>query len=119
MTEDVTMKPRTRVIWTAAERAEWLALFECSGQTAAEFCRRNDLSLATLYFWLRQQRGTAVAEDGALVEVPLAVTPVPDRTAAAHVVGLQLPSGLRLQVPVGVDTAWLGALLQSLAVAKV
>ena len=72
MTENVMMKPRTRMIWTAAERAEWLALFERSGQSVAEFCRHNDLSPATLYFWLRQQQGAASGEDGALVEVPLA-----------------------------------------------
>lgn len=116
MTENVTVKPRTRVMWSAAERAEWLALFERSGQTAAEFCRQNDLSPATLSFWLRQQQGTSDSEDGALVAVPMAAAP--DRAATA-IVGVELPSGLRLQVPVGADTPWLGALLQSVAAAKV
>jgi len=113
MTENVMMKPRTRVMWTAAERAEWLALYERSGQSAAEFCRQNDLSAATLYFWLRQQQGAPSGEDGALVEVPLAVGALERRTGT--VVGVELPSGLRLQVPVGVDVAWLSALLQSVA----
>ena len=36
MTENVMMKPRTRVMWTAAERAEWLALYERSGQSAQQ-----------------------------------------------------------------------------------
>ena len=113
MTENVTVKPRTRVMWSAAERAEWFALFERSGHTAAEFCRQNDLSPATLPFWLRRQQG-ASGEDSALVEVPLAAAPALELAAAA-IVGVELPSGLRLQVPVGADIAWLGALLRSAA----
>jgi len=112
MTENVMMKPRTRVMWTAAERAEWLALYERSGQSAAEFCRQSDLSPATLYFWLRQQQGAASGQDGELVEVPLAVSTALERRTGG-IVGVELPSGLRLQVPVGVDIVWLSALLQS------
>jgi transposase-like protein len=48
-------KPRTRVIWTPAERAEWLALFEKSGQSVSELCRANDLVPATLSLWRQQQ----------------------------------------------------------------
>jgi hypothetical protein len=43
MTETVISKARTRVHWTAAERDEWLAMFEKSAQTAAAFCRRTAL----------------------------------------------------------------------------
>jgi len=114
MTETVVMKPRTRVMWTAAERAEWLALYERSGQSAAEFCRQNDLSPATLYFWLRQQQGAPSGQDGELVEVPLAVATALERRTSG-IVGVELPSGLRLQVPVGTDISWLSALLQSVA----
>jgi transposase-like protein len=113
MTENVMMKPRTRMMWTAAERAEWLALFERSGQSVAEFCRHNDLSPATLYFWLRQQGATS-EENGALVEVPLAMAAALDRGTVAFVAA-ELPNGLRLQVPVGADITWLSALLQSVA----
>lgn len=65
MAENLGAKPRTRVSWTATERAEWLTLFTKSGRAAAEFCRHNDLSLSpvTLSFWLRQQPGQASCED--------------------------------------------------------
>ena len=56
MTETTISEPRTRVMWSTGERAEWPSLFEPSGQSAAEFCRHNDLSPATLSFWLRQQQ---------------------------------------------------------------
>ena len=71
MAENSSAKPRARVNWTAAERAEWLTLFAKSGCTAAEFCRDNDLSRATLSFWLRQQQGRGSCEESALVKVPL------------------------------------------------
>ena len=112
MTENVMMKPRIRVMWTEAERAEWLALFERSGKNAAEFCRQNDLSPATLHFWLRQQQGARSGEDGALVEVPLAAATALERRTGG-MVGVELPSGLRLQLPVGANIGWLSALLQS------
>jgi len=43
----ISTKVRTRVNWTPAERAQWLSLFEKSGQSVSEFCRANDLPPAT------------------------------------------------------------------------
>ena len=71
MNETMT-KPRTRVTWSVEDRAAWLELFTKSGQTAAEFCRDNDLPQATLSFWLRQSQEVPV-EPGELVEVALPV----------------------------------------------
>lgn len=114
---DVLTKPRTRVMWSAEERAEWLTLFEASGQTAADFCRDNDLPQATLSYWVRQSQEPQACES-TVVEIPrelLAATPM----ARAEVpVSVLLPSGVRLEVPVGTDAGWLGQLLRSLAVAK-
>jgi len=111
-------KPRARVSWSADERAEWLRLFNESGQTAADFARDNDLSPATLSFW-RQQLIATPASDACLVEVPRetvsAATPAP----STAVVTVQLPSGLRFEVPIGLDTAWFGRLLQALVDARV
>ena len=69
-------KPRTRVNWTPAERSEWLALFEKSGQSVNEFCRANDLPPATLSLWRQSQAGTSAGtEGGELVEIsPAALT---------------------------------------------
>jgi hypothetical protein len=38
-------KPNSRVNWTAAERAEWLTMFDKGGQSVSEFCRTNDLNI--------------------------------------------------------------------------
>ncbi len=114
MTETTNSKPRTRVMWSAAERAEWRSLFEQSGQTAAEFCRHNDLSPATLSFWLRQQQEPAVSEESALVEIPQQILASVGGTAVtAH-----LPGGVRLQIAAGTDPAWLAQLVQALAIPR-
>jgi len=69
-------KPRTRVNWTATEKADWLALYEKSGQSVSEFCRTNDLPTATLSAWRSQQKtGVIVGADdepSTLVEIPAA-----------------------------------------------
>ena len=114
------MKPRSRCTWTAAERAEWLALFQRSGQTAAEFCRDNDLSPATLSIW-RQQTQTLPSSDEGLVEVPMptfsepaAKTPVPTVPA----VTVRLPDGMQIQIVAGTDPTWLSQLLRALSPAR-
>jgi transposase-like protein len=108
-------KPRTRVNWTPAERSEWLALFEKSGQNVTEFCRTNDLPPATLSLWRSQQKGDAGGADdgdgGGLVEVPAAAL-IGARTTAA--VKMALPSGVRLEVPTGTDPTWVSVLVKSL-----
>jgi transposase-like protein len=107
--------PRSRVNWTAPERAEWLALFEKSGQTAAEFCRDNDLSPATLSFWLRQQGAPEPEQEPALVEVMM---PTPSTAPASAAVTVRLPSGLRMEITAGTDPKWLAQLLRVLVPAK-
>ena len=102
MNTAVISKPRARVTWSAQERAEWLRLFQQSGQTAAEFCRDNGLSPATLSVW-RQQ--LPEAGDSSLVEIPRDALEAPSSSPSASVVSVRLPSGLRFDVPSGTDTA--------------
>ena len=119
---------RTRVMWSAEERTEWLRLFEQSGQTAADFCRDNDLPQATLSCWVRAAQEPP-AEEPRLVEVPREIlSAVPAvrepvvseaQPIAATAVALQLPSGLRIEIPVGLDMGWFNGLLQSIVNAKV
>jgi transposase-like protein len=108
-------KPRTRVNWTAAEKADWLALCEKSGQSVSEFCRTNDLPPATLSAWRGQQKtGVSVGADdepSTLVEIPAAAL-VGGRLNA--VVRMRLPSGVRIEVASGTDPVWFGALLSTL-----
>jgi hypothetical protein len=113
----VISKPRaTRVTWSAQERAEWLRLFQQSGQTAAEFCRDNGLSPATLSVW-RQQ--LPEASEGSLVEIPQGASGVSVPTPGTRVVAVTLPSGLRFDIPSGIDMTWFGQLLQALADARI
>jgi transposase-like protein len=106
--------PRTRCQWAPQERAEWVALFEKSGQTALEFCRDNDLAPATLSLWRAQLQGAAGDAEGAgeLVEIPLATLSAPSAVSAA--VTMRLPGGVQLQIVAGTDPAWLSALLRAL-----
>ncbi len=104
-------KPRGRVNWTAAERAEWLELYKQSGQSVSEFCRANDLPPATLSLWRQQQAGAR--EPARLVEISGAAlnTSPPAATAA---VSLQLRNGATLQIAPGTDPVWLGSLVSAL-----
>jgi transposase-like protein len=116
------IKARSRVSWSPEERAEWLRLFEQSEQTAAEFCRDNGLSPATLSLW-RQQAAEDENTDSALVQVSpdlvSALAQAPAQAASTPSLSVTLPSGLRFEVPMGLDTAWFGQLLQSLINARV
>jgi transposase-like protein len=113
MAAPAAAKSRTRVNWTPAERAEWLALFEKSNQSVSEFCRANDLPPATLSLWRSQQPSAAAnTEDGGLLEIPIAgLIGEPEDAPAVKV---HLPNGVRLDLVVGTDLAWLGALLKVL-----
>ena len=116
MTETVT-KPRTRVQWSATERAEWLAMFEKSGQSVSEFCRANDLPPATLSLWRSQQSGgaTGAGPDG-IVEIPAAAVEAHVNATAA--VTMQLPGGVRLEIAAGTDPLWLARLARALVPVK-
>jgi transposase-like protein len=110
----LSIKPRT---WSAEERAEWVALFENSGQTALEFCRDNDLSPTTLAFWRSQRKDAATRPDldeAAFVEVPLAALNSGAAPACAAVVTVRLVGGMQLEIVSGTDPAWLSQLLTAL-----
>ena len=112
-----TTKPRTRVNWTAAERAQWLRMFKEGGQTVAEFCRANDLRPATLSAWRRQPADTDV-EDAGLVEIAMSALPATAPGRGTEV-SMQLPNGAKLQIVPGTDPTWLSALVTMLMSAGV
>lgn len=110
-------KPRTRVNWTPAERSEWLALFEKSGQSVSEFCRANDLPPATLSLWRQSQAGTSAgAEGGELVEISPAA--LMNAAGPRATVTIRLPGGIVLETTVDADPAWLGAVVKHLSNAR-
>lgn len=119
MTMTLSAEPRRRVKWTAAERAEWLSLFERSGQTALQFCRANGLSSSTLSFWLHQKRKRMSSNNEPFIELPREVV---NRSAAldSHAlttgITLQLPGGMHLQIMTGTDPVWLAEVIRALPI---
>jgi transposase-like protein len=110
ITPSTPKQRRTRRRWTPQQRAEWVALFDKSGQSVLSFCRDHDLRAATLSLWRAQRRKWG--EDGALVEIPVAALSAPSTHTAA--VTMQLASGARLEIIAGTDPVWLGALVRAL-----
>jgi transposase-like protein len=121
MLEPLKSKRRTRVNWTAQERAEWLELFAKSGRSIAEFCSENELPKSTLANWLRREGEAAQPNGSELVELPRAVvTSVvaeEPRITSGNGVTLQFPGGAWLRIDTGTDPAWLGQWLPGLLTA--
>lgn len=110
----ISTKPRTRVNWTPAERAEWLALFEKSGQSVTEFCRSNGLPSATLSLWRQQQAAAGTTADGGeLVEIESSTLLA--ATGVKYLVTIRVPGGIAIDVSAGADPKWLGTLLKQLS----
>jgi transposase len=111
MTEPTTVS-RSR----AAIRQAWierLARFANAGQSAAQFCAAEGVSVASLYHWKRRLAASAsvpVAPTDAprLLPVRLAGTPTP--------LEVLLPGGAVLRVGPGADPDTLAALLRLLGV---
>lgn len=113
-------KPQTRCRWTPEERAEWVALFEASGQTVSQFCRENDLPVPTLSAWRTQQRTPAEDDqDGGFIEVPAetieaaASSTPPSQSVLAATLQLRV-GNVELSVAAGTDPTWLADLIRAL-----
>jgi transposase-like protein len=114
-------KSRTRTCWSEQDKTEYLALFEQSGLSAADFCRQLGISAATFSLWRRTARGEAppagVGAPGfaqvCLSGLEQGVRPTQPGSAAASVV-IHLPGGTKLEAPVGADVAWLVQLAKTL-----
>jgi transposase-like protein len=109
---------RTRCVWSPAERAEWLALFERSGKSPSEFCRENDLAEATLSLWRRQQRHgeEGAAEDGGFVEIPVARLSAPVEHTEGVPALIVRAGGMTFEFAAGTDPAWLARVLRAVQV---
>jgi transposase-like protein len=116
---ETTIGKRPRRMRSAAERANWVALFERSGKGVKAFCRENELTPSGLWAWRRQLREKAPGGSAAagLVEVPRAVR----RSAAREVadsgtaVRICFPGGTQVDVMAGTEARWLAEVLRTLA----
>jgi len=121
MLEPLKSKRRTRVNWSAQERAEWLELYAKSGRSITEFCSENQLPKTTLANWLRRERIAAQCSGPEFVELSrAAVTAVvteEKRAIPGNGVTLQFPGGAWLRIDSGTDPTWLGQWLPGLLTA--
>lgn len=101
-------KPRVRINTTPEERAEWVRHFEESGKSAPEFCKELGLAESTFAVWRKQVREASNPTNLTFTDMPLSVACEPTSLA------ITLPNGMRLEVPAGFDTVWLGQLLSVL-----
>jgi transposase-like protein len=113
-------KPETqrRRRFTARDRKRLLRLYRQSRQSAADFGRENDVCPSSLWRWLARERrsGLEASSGGELVEIPVAALRAPEATGAA--VSMQITGVARLEVAVGTDPEWLGALVRALPPAR-
>jgi hypothetical protein len=78
---------------------EWrrrLARFDSAGLTVAEFCRREQVSLASYYYWSRR------VEESAGPPLPAAEEPIDEPShnhCASAAIEVWLPGGVRVVVP--------------------
>jgi len=115
----VETAPRGRRVYTQQEKADYLALFEKSEMTQADFCQEMGLNESTFSVWVRAARGeTNVTKTNIVApqfaEVRLSAPTTTETTPAA--VTVQLPSGMKIEVNAATDAVWqgLGLLLKTL-----
>ena len=117
-TPDAKPETQRRRRFTAQDRRRLLRLYRHSGQSAADFGRENDVCPSSLWRWLARERrsGQEASSAGELVEIPMAALHAPGVAGAA--VSMHISGVPRLEVVVGTDPEWLGALVRALPPAR-
>jgi transposase-like protein len=95
--------------YTAQERQDYLEQFGRSGQSQAEFCRRQMLHPVTFSHWWRTMKSVATG----FAEVQASAPPLAPISGAAV---LHLAGGVKLEFALGDEAAWagLGLMLKTL-----
>jgi len=115
---DAKRETQRRRRFTHRDRKRLMSLFRRSGQSAKQFCHEHDVCPSSLWRWLERDRrsGQEASRSGELVEIPMTALRVSDMAGAA--VTLQIGGVGRLEVAVGTDPEWLGALVRALPPAR-
>lgn len=102
--------------FSAEERAQWVELYERSGQSLREFSSEHGLIQSNLSRWRRQRRAGATGKrgGGSFVEVNVSASP----PAAAAPVRVCLSGGMTMEVTSGTDALWLAQVLRALSPAQ-
>lgn len=108
---------KSRRVYSPQERAEFLALFEQSAMSPADFCREMTLNEATFSLWRRQARESAGSTESVqFAEVQVSTTMVRTTSELPGGITLHLPGGAKLEVSNTSEATWqgLGLLLKTL-----
>ena len=96
-----------------AEKRQLLDRYERSGLSQKAFCLRHGVALSTLQYWRRRARDTDQEPTPSFVEIPQ-VTGIAGVRSVEAAVFIELPGGVRLEVPAGTDAQWLSGLLRAM-----
>jgi len=97
---------------SVTERRRLLARYERSGLSQKAFCQRHGVALSTLQYWRRRARDTDQEPTPSFVEIPQ-VAGMARALASEAAVIIELPGGVRFEVPAGTDAQWLSGLLRA------
>lgn len=87
---------------SAIRRTQWQKRFERftrSPLTVAEFCRREDVSVASFYQWRRRLASTASADEVTAAQQSTQPTFIPVQVTAGANLQVVFPNGTRLTLP--------------------
>lgn len=84
--------------FSAEERAQWVELYERSGQSLGQFSGEHDLIQSNLSRWRRQLRAAANGKRGRGSFVEVSVTASPPQPTVAASVRVCLSDGLTMEV---------------------
>ena len=98
---------------SVTERRRLLARYERSGLSQKAFCLRHGVALSTLQYWRRRARDTDQEPTPTFVEISQVTGTAGVRSVEAAVF-IELPGGVRLEVPAGTDAQWLSGLVRSM-----
>lgn len=87
--------------------------YERSGLSQKAFCLRHGVALSTLQYWRRRAREADQEPTPSFVEIPQ-VTGMARALSADAAVIIELPGGVRFEVPAGTDAHWLSGLLRAM-----
>jgi len=87
--------------------------YERSGLSQKAFCQRHGVALSTLQYWRRRARDTDQEPTPSFVEIPQVSGMARVLSSEAAVI-IELPGGVRFEVPTGTDAQWLSGLLRAM-----
>jgi lambda repressor-like predicted transcriptional regulator len=99
MQNDVPARKRA----SAQEREKILSAYRKSGLTQEKFAAQAGLSLSCLSNWLRRAKAQTHSSPASFLEVSLPAAAAPNRLAPGYRV--ELPGGIRLELPAGFTPA--------------